>query len=57
MNTVHVPTTLHDVPCLICGRIGNKPMCYRGEPWCCNRHRQQVERGERTALRADDPKE
>lgn len=29
-------------PCLICGRAEDKPMCYRGEPWCCNRHRKAV---------------
>jgi hypothetical protein len=29
-------------PCLICGRVDDKPMCYRGEPWCCNRHRKAV---------------
>lgn len=30
-------------PCLVCGRVEDKPMCYRGEPWCCNRHRKKVQ--------------
>lgn len=33
-------------PCLVpwCGKVdAEKPMCFRGEDWCCENHRKLVE--------------
>jgi hypothetical protein len=42
-TAAQTPPDRAEKPCLVCGRVEDKPMCYRGEPWCCNRHRKQVQ--------------
>jgi hypothetical protein len=43
-------------PCVVCGKADrDKPMTYRGEPWCCGLHEKivqykQVDDVERPAL-------
>lgn len=30
-------------PCPVCGTPDHrKPMCFKGEPWCCERHRKLI---------------
>ena len=37
-----------------CGKVDNeKPMCFRGEPWCCDNHRKLVE-SQRAAESVED---
>jgi hypothetical protein len=32
-------------PCRICGKFDSeKPMCFKGENWCCENHRKLIER-------------
>lgn len=41
--------TLTGLPPLTCGKVDkDKPMCFRGEDWCCDNHRKLVaaQRGE-----------